>query len=176
MALTSSLIKLTNELLHRIFILPSYSGHSLLNSMNRINYSQYTHITRYEYCPFTDITRTRELTQSCPSSVDHLPTSHELRQVIDQPTCHLHTTAAAMTTTPAAYKLMKMNPPPNECAAGSLCQGAGKTLGNHYCCRCKKTVHSVFCSKEVDSLEGNIKESFKDDEQKGSFKEVCNLQ
>lgn len=68
-----------------------------------------------------------------------------------------------------------MNPPPNECAAGSLCQGAGKTLGNHYCCRCKKTVHSVFCSKEVDSLEGNIKESFKDDEQKGSFKEVCNL-
>jgi hypothetical protein len=63
-----------------------------------------------------------------------------------------------MTTTPAAYKLMKMNPPPNECAAGSLCQGAGKTLGNHYCCRCKKTVHSVFCSKEVDSLEGNIKE------------------
>ena len=67
-----------------------------------------------------------------------------------------------------------MNPPPNECAAGSLCQGAGKTLGNHYCCRCKKTVHSVFCSKEVDSLEGNIKESFKDDEQKGSFKEVCN--
>jgi hypothetical protein len=68
--------------------------------------------------------------------------------------------------TPAAYKLMKMNPPPNECAAGSLCQGAGKTHGNHYCCRCKKTAHSVFCSKEVDSLEGNIKESFKDDEKK----------
>jgi hypothetical protein len=63
-----------------------------------------------------------------------------------------------MTTTPAAYELMKMNPPPNECAAGSLCQGVGKTLGNHYCCRCKKSVHSVFCSKEVDSLEGNIKE------------------
>ena len=112
-------------------------------------YVQSISIARHQYCPFTDITRTRELTQSCPSSVDHLPTSHELRQVIDQPTCHLHTTAAAMTTTPAAYKLMKMNPPPNECAAGSRCQGAGKTLGNHYCCRCKKTVHSVFCSKEV---------------------------
>ena len=36
-------------------------------------------------------------------------------------------TAVAMTTTPAVYKLMKMNPPPNEYAAGSRCQGAGKT-------------------------------------------------
>ena len=44
---------------------------SLIPIINQITVN--THIiTRYEYCPFTDdITRTGELTRSCPSSVDN---------------------------------------------------------------------------------------------------------
>eukprot|EP00985_Skeletonema_marinoi_P008476 scaffold3852_cov106-Skeletonema_marinoi.AAC.4 len=72
---------------------------------------------------------------------------------------------------------MQMNPPPNntECAAGRLCIGGGNTLGNHYCCKCKKAVHSVVCSTEYDDLPDNIKDSFKKEQQKGSFKDVCRL-
>ena len=54
MALTSSLIKLTNELLHRIFILPSYSGHSLhRQSTHQLDYfgieNNHVHVRWYLY-------------------------------------------------------------------------------------------------------------------------------
>eukprot|EP00970_Alexandrium_tamarense_P000353 scaffold40_cov94-Alexandrium_tamarense.AAC.4 len=63
-----------------------------------------------------------------------------------------------------------------ECAAKHLNTApANATLGNHFCCKCRMHVHSVFCSDEVEALPSETKLVFDPCKQMGSFKDACKL-
>ena len=63
-----------------------------------------------------------------------------------------------------------------KCCAKHLCTApASITLGNHRCCVCKGSAHSVFCMTEVLELPQDIRHIFDSHQQIGSFKEVCKL-